>query len=80
MNEFNSIADMLIERLRSMADGKTSICLYNEISRAAMDMISSVNYSFLMRVLMEIDKHLNLIILIAINRFPNQNNYDFYKY
>ena len=42
MPEFNSTADILIERLRNMADGKTTILLYDEISRAAMDMISNV--------------------------------------
>jgi hypothetical protein len=42
MNEFNSTADILIERLRRLADGKTQISLYDEVSRAAMDMISNV--------------------------------------
>ena len=44
MQEFNSTADLLIERLRNMADGKTSILLYNEISRATMDMIANVSF------------------------------------
>ncbi len=42
MNEFNSTADILIDRLRNLADGKTTVYLFDEISRAAMDMISNV--------------------------------------
>ena len=42
MNEFNSTADLLIEKLRGMADGKTIVYLHGEISSAAIDMISNV--------------------------------------
>ena len=42
MNEFNLTVDTLIHKLRSMADGKTVVRLYDEINRAAMDIISNV--------------------------------------
>jgi hypothetical protein len=42
MTEFNSTADMLIHRLRDMADGDTIVRLHDEVSRASMDMISNV--------------------------------------
>ena len=44
MVEFNSTANMLIERLRNMADGNTMVQLHDEISRASMDMISNVGW------------------------------------
>jgi hypothetical protein len=44
MPEFNTTADVLIERLRNVADGKTIVHLYDEIGRAAMDMISNVSF------------------------------------
>ena len=56
MNEFNSTADILIERLRSLADSKTKISLYDEISRAAMDMISSERINFYFK------SYLNLLL------------------
>jgi hypothetical protein len=42
MNEFNSTADILIDRLRNMADGRTKVYLFDEMSRVVMDMISNV--------------------------------------
>lgn len=32
-----------MEKLRPLADGKTEICLYKEINRLTLDIISSVN-------------------------------------
>ena len=43
MTEFNTTADILIERLRNMADGKTTIFLYDEMCRTTMNMISNVS-------------------------------------
>ena len=42
MSEFNQKGDVLLERLRSMADGKTMVKLFNEINHAALDVIASV--------------------------------------
>ena len=33
-----------MERLRSMADGKTKICLLKEINHAALDIIANVYF------------------------------------
>ncbi len=43
LEEFNLKADLLMERFRSLADGKTIVTLFNEINRAALDIIASVN-------------------------------------
>jgi len=44
MDEFNLKGDILIEKLRELADGKTFIRLHNEISHAALDVIASVAF------------------------------------
>jgi hypothetical protein len=43
MSEFNSTTDTLIGKLRTMADGKTTIRLHDELGNATMDMISNVS-------------------------------------
>ena len=42
LNEINAKGDVLLERLRSLADGKTSVNLFDEINHAALDIIASV--------------------------------------
>ena len=43
VEQFNSKADILMERLRSMADGKTQILLFKEINHATLDAIALVS-------------------------------------
>lgn len=43
MGLFNQITNLLTEKLRSMADGKTVVCLFNEVNRATLDAIALVN-------------------------------------
>ena len=42
MKEFNIKADMLMERLRTLADGKTQVKMAKEFNRAVFDIIASV--------------------------------------
>ena len=42
MTEFNSKGDILMERLRSIADGKQTITLLKELNRATLEAIASV--------------------------------------
>lgn len=42
IDQFNVKADMLSERLRSMADGKTMINLLNELNNTTLDAIAQV--------------------------------------
>lgn len=42
VNEFNSIGDIFMEKLRKMADGRTMITLFNEINHATLDVIAAV--------------------------------------
>lgn len=42
LKEFNSKTNILIEKLRLKADGKTKISFYQEINRLTLDIIGSV--------------------------------------
>lgn len=42
MKEFNVKADMLMERLRTLADGKTQVKMTKEFNRAVFDIIATV--------------------------------------
>lgn len=42
IDQFNSKADMLMEKLRLSADGKTPIRLFDEINHATLDAIAQV--------------------------------------
>ena len=61
MNEFNDKGDILIERLRILADGKTTINLFNEINHAALDAIASVYIFINYSNIFSIKKELRLI-------------------
>jgi hypothetical protein len=42
IDQFNVKADILMDRLRSMADGKTIVLLLNELNNTALDAIVQV--------------------------------------
>jgi len=42
MSSFNSTANLLLEHLGTMADGKTEIYMYDQFARAALDVICKV--------------------------------------
>ncbi len=44
IDQFNIKADMLMERLRSMSDGKTMVNLLNELNHTTLDAIAQVHY------------------------------------
>jgi hypothetical protein len=46
VKQFNQTADVLMERLRSLADGKTSVEMLNELNRATLDAIAHVLNSY----------------------------------
>ncbi len=43
VTEFNSIGDILMLKLRSLADGKRVITLFDELNHATLDVIAKVN-------------------------------------
>jgi hypothetical protein len=42
VNQFNSKADILMEKLRKFADGKTQVELLKEFNKATLDAIAQV--------------------------------------
>lgn len=42
VNQFNTISDVLMEKLTKSADGKTTVNLFNEINQATLDAIALV--------------------------------------
>ena len=50
VKEFNDKGDILMEKFRSLADGKTLVTFHSEINRFALDVISSVLYICVMHV------------------------------
>jgi len=42
MGSFNSTANILLEHLGTMADGKTEVCMFDQFARAALDVICKV--------------------------------------
>ena len=42
MGSFNSTADLLLEHLSTMADGQTEIHMFNQFTKAALDVICKV--------------------------------------
>lgn len=42
VSQFNSKADILLDRLKTMADGKTLINLFDEVNHATLDAIANV--------------------------------------
>jgi hypothetical protein len=47
VGQFNQTADLLMERLRTMADGKTSIKLFPEINHAILDAVNEMRRNHL---------------------------------
>ena len=43
MTSFNSTANLLIDHLSKMADGKTEVCMFDQFARAALDVICKVS-------------------------------------
>ena len=59
VKEFNDKGDILMEKFRSLADGKTLVTFYSEINRFALDVISSVIFFFVIYI----NQYKNLILI-----------------
>ena len=46
IEEFNLKGDILLERIRSLADGKTVVTMFQELNHATLDVIASVSFHF----------------------------------
>ncbi|XP_020609150.1 cholesterol 24-hydroxylase-like [Orbicella faveolata] len=51
MSSFNSTANILLEHLGTMADGKTKVCMYDQLYQAALDVICKVGFGMDMDII-----------------------------
>ncbi|KAL9970601.1 hypothetical protein ACROYT_G023006 [Oculina patagonica] len=51
MSSFNSTANVLLDHLGTMADGKTEVCMFDQFSRAALDVICKVAFGMDMDII-----------------------------
>ena len=49
MDQFNFSADVLVDRLRELADGKTEVAMLDEFNRLTLDVIAKVHTGGLRR-------------------------------
>lgn len=62
-DEFNEKSNLLMEKLRSKADGKTRITMFPEINKLALDIISSVAFGFNNDSVNQSENYLNKLII-----------------
>nr|QEV83798.1 cytochrome P450 [Brachionus rotundiformis] len=72
INELNSEFDMLMVRLRSLADGKTRINLLKEISHAALDIIANIAFSMNVDTINDPNNELNHYVYESLKGFYRQ--------
>jgi hypothetical protein len=62
VNQFNSKADILMEKLRKYADGKTQVELLKEFNKATLDAIAQVKIEIIILI--------NIKLTLSIYRLP----------
>lgn len=62
-DEFNEKSNLLMEKLRSKADGKTMVTMFPEINKLALDIISSVAFGFNNDSVNQSENYLNKLII-----------------
>nr|UOU03247.1 cytochrome P450 3049F1 [Brachionus rubens] len=72
VNELNSKIDILLLRLRSLADGKTKITLFNEINHVALDIIASVAFGMNVDSVNDPKNELNHYVYESLKGFYRQ--------
>ena len=63
VNQFNSKADILMEKLRKYADGKTQVELLKEFNKATLDAIAQVKIEII--ILINIKLTLSILRLLS---------------
>nr|AHL88992.1 cytochrome p450 3049A1 [Brachionus koreanus] len=63
LDEFNQKSNLLMEKLRSKADGKTMVTMFPEVNKLALDIISSVAFGFNNNSINQSENYLNKLII-----------------
>nr|QVK45600.1 cytochrome P450 [Brachionus paranguensis] len=80
IDELNSKIDMLMIRLRSLADGKTRINFLKEISHAALDIIANIAFSMQVDTINDPNNELNHYVYESLKGFYRQTFEPFLAY
>jgi hypothetical protein len=67
VNQFNSKGDLLMERLRSLADGLTVINLFDEFNHAALDAIALIAFGMNIDSISRMDVELKTALQEILN-------------
>jgi cholesterol 24(S)-hydroxylase len=62
LKQFNHQGDILMEKLRSLADGKTQVTMFKYLNRATLDVIANVAFGLNMSAIMDETNKLNKYI------------------
>jgi len=63
MNSFNTTASILLEHLGTMANGKTEVCMYDQLYRAALEAICKVGFGMDMDNITELTEAISLALV-----------------
>nr|APA31884.1 cytochrome p450 06963 [Brachionus plicatilis] len=63
LDEFNEKSNLLMEKLRGKADGKTLVTMFPELNKFALDIISSVAFGFNNDSINQSENYLNKLII-----------------
>nr|QUF59390.1 cytochrome p450 CYP3049F1 [Brachionus angularis] len=80
ITDFNLKIDLLLERLRTLADGKTQVILFNEINHAALDIIAKVAFGMNVDSINDPKNELNHYVYEGIKGFYRQTFDPFLMY
>jgi cholesterol 24(S)-hydroxylase len=69
VNEFNAKIDILMDKLRTVADGSTPVVMFNEINRVLLDIIASVGFGMNVDSVNEPQNELNANVYDSLKGF-----------
>jgi len=80
MSAFNSTANLLLDHLASMADGKTEVCMVDEFARAALDVICKVAFGMDVDVISEKDTKFTEAVALSFHGVEEASFDMFHKF
>ena len=69
MDEFNNKSNILLEKTRSLADGKTVVTMFDQFNCTALDVISAVAFGMNTDTLNDPNNKLNIFVAEALKGF-----------
>ncbi|XP_072025463.1 cholesterol 24-hydroxylase-like isoform X2 [Amphiura filiformis] len=81
MNQFNSCGDLLVQKLSTMADGKTEVVLLDQLNRVALDIIAKIGFGLDLNVLFQEKSKFNEAVVTVLEAmdYNSKNPWDKYN-